>query len=226
MGDLLNHLVVRRPDGSLVPASSQAEPLVTGKLQPTLATARVSEKEHLTFNKSSVAPVPYLRVEPQKQSEELRREKAVSASVALAPLYSKRRKLNDLWTSGSTLANMETAQDDFTPPPSAQVHNRFPSLFDDYPNLQTVEDFEKENFFTPQRKLIQVKATKVSPVSSIRFHDQCVKLSIVPMFTYEAGVDTYASAKVECADQVSRIVNESCVEIPVVALQNMHEKEA
>lgn len=89
--------------------------------------------------------------------------------------------------------------DENAPPPSGQV-DRPPldgEAYDYDSNLQDIDDFDKENPWSPKPTLIQVTTkVKVSPVCSIRFNNLCVNHFIVPDFSYGT-----ASATVQFADQ-------------------------
>ncbi|GAB1726300.1 hypothetical protein NU195Hw_g4549t1 [Hortaea werneckii] len=81
---------------------------------------------------------------------------------------------------------------DFVPPPSAQYAQDIAMLgseahaySQDYSNLQSLDDFVRENPFAPKEKRAPLRAVPVSPEFSIKFNDLCVKHFLVPSFEYD-----------------------------------------
>jgi len=55
----------------------------------------------------------------------------------------------------------------------------------DYSNLQSLDDFIRENPFAPKEKRVPARAVPVNPEYSIKFNDLCVKHFIVPAFEHD-----------------------------------------
>lgn len=157
MDDLLSHLLVPQANGTLVPASSAAS----------------SEQTYLGQNGQE---------ENSEQRPSLTTSAAPSLTTSAAPGILKRKSLG-MSSSNATL--------EFVPPPSAQHAQEIAVLgseahayVQDYSNLQSLDDFVRENPFAPKEKTVPPRAVPVSPEYSIKFNDLCVKHFIVPAFEY------------------------------------------
>ena len=98
---------------------------------------------------------------------------------------------------------------DFAPPPSAQPIQEFPRLAenedDEYPLLQSLEDFDKQNPWQPKPKLVPAQSIKVNPEYSIKFNNLCVKHFIVPAFEFDMPAGVCHSVRVQFGDRTLQL---------------------
>ncbi|GAB1741056.1 hypothetical protein NU219Hw_g6306t1 [Hortaea werneckii] len=118
-----------------------------------------------------------------RNGREERLEQRPSLTTSAAPGTLK-RKLSGMSSPNATL--------DFVPPPSAQYVQDVPmpgseahAYSQDYSNLQSLDEFMRENPFAPKEKRLPARAVQVNPEYSIKFNDLCVKHFIVPAFEYD-----------------------------------------
>ncbi|KAI7241464.1 hypothetical protein KC330_g504 [Hortaea werneckii] len=118
---------------------------------------------------------------PNGQEQHLEQRPSLTTSAATGTL---KRRLSGMSSPNAAL--------DFVPPPSAQYAQDAPlpgseahASFQDYSNLQSLDDFVRENPFVPKEKRVPVRAVPVNPEYSIKFNDLCVKHFIVPAFEYD-----------------------------------------
>ncbi|KAI7216709.1 hypothetical protein KC333_g4679 [Hortaea werneckii] len=131
--------------------------------------------------------------------QEQRLEQRPSLTTSAAPGTLKRKR------SGMSSPN---AALDFVPPPSAQYAQDVPmagseahASVQDYSNLQSLDDFMRENPFAPKEKRIPARAVPVNPEYSIKFNDLCVKHFIVPAFEYDMPHQQCETVTVQFGDR-------------------------
>ncbi|KAK5130193.1 hypothetical protein LTR08_002402 [Meristemomyces frigidus] len=90
----------------------------------------------------------------------------------------------------------------FSPPPSAQPSYRVSAVKD---RLQSIDDFDKENPFTPKPKLIQIKPTKIILECAIRVNNLWISHGIIPEFTYNWFAQQCTSVKLQFLDEVLEV---------------------
>lgn len=118
---------------------------------------------------------------PNGREERLEQRPSLTTSAAPGTL---KRKLSGMSSPNATL--------DFVPPPSAQYVQDVPMpgseahvYSQDYSNLQSLDEFMRENPFAPKEKRLPARAVHINPEYSIKFNDLCVKHFIVPAFEYD-----------------------------------------
>ncbi|RMY37297.1 hypothetical protein D0865_13410 [Hortaea werneckii] len=134
---------------------------------------------------------------PNGQEQHLEQRPSLTTSAAPGSL---KRKLSGMSSPNATL--------DFVPPPSAQYAQDVPmpgseahASFQDYSNLQSLDDFVRENPFAPKEKRVPARAVPVNPEYSIKFNDLCVKHFIVPAFEYDMPHQQCETVSVQFGDR-------------------------
>ena len=152
MEELLKHLLVRGPNGTLTPASSPPERIIH------IEAVQSPRCFHTTLTPK--------------------------AQVLQAPMDKDAISID--------------SKVDFTPPPSAQPSYRFFDL----PNLMSIDDFEKENPFTPKQTLVQIKPTKLVAESVVRVHNFWTSQGITADFEYERNAQVIMSVTLSFLDEM------------------------
>ncbi|KAI7179898.1 hypothetical protein D0869_10192 [Hortaea werneckii] len=134
---------------------------------------------------------------PNGQGQHLEQRPSLTTSAAPGSL---KRRLSGMSSPDATL--------DFVPSPSAQYAQDIPMLgseahasFQDYSNLQSLDDFVRENPFAPKGKRVPARAVPVNPEYSIKFNDLCVKHFIVPAFEYDMPHQQCETVSVQFGDR-------------------------
>ena len=206
-----------------IPVSCMCQPPAHAAIMEQLLNSLLFRKPDGTLAPVSSSQGEHVDIERPQPPRSLQTAPAPKAQASL------KRKASFTMDAVHSMAECTT-------PPSAQV-DRSPVLGggDGYAGLQSMDDFEKENPWTPKQKLIPVKATKVKPESSIRFNNLCVKHFIVPDFTYDMPAETCFSVTVQFGDMSAEAIGpysskkhakEAVSKVALPQMEAFHDKES